>query len=292
MGWVKEYKESLKLIEVEEVFDLVFYRPFAFLIVKAVYRTNITPNQLTFTSIILGVCGGYFFSIGKPAFITAGALLYIASNIFDCSDGQLSRLKHNGTVAGRIIDGIADFTVMIAIYIGIAIGFSSHQENSQFWLIMLIITGFSNLVHSILIDYYRNRFLDYYKQRKFDFEENLQVYKDAYFLAMQQKGKWFDRIIIFVYLKYCDLQRILVAKRKLTPHLKIDPQEYYRRNRVIMRLWLFLGPTTQITNLVVCSLFQRLDLFMWIVLIGFNGLALLLWIIQQVIDRTYKPVYQ
>ena len=34
-----QYLASLKMREVEEFFDLVFYRPLAFLFVKAIYRT-------------------------------------------------------------------------------------------------------------------------------------------------------------------------------------------------------------------------------------------------------------
>jgi len=288
MGWATEYKDSLKLREVEEVFDLLFYRPLAFLLVKAVYRTPVTPNQLTFTAILMGIIAGCFFSVGKPAFITAGALFYAVSNIFDCSDGQLSRLKHNGTAVGRIIDGIADFIAMAAVYIGIAVGYANHQENSLFWLTMLIMAGLSNMIHAVLVDFYRNRFLDYFTQRKYDFEESLEVFKNAYNQAKHQKGKWFDRTIIYIYLKYCTLQRTLVARRKRSKPFNISPQDYYKRNRLIMRFWLFIGPTTQITNLVVCSLFQRIDLFIWIVLFGFNGLAIVLWVVQQIIDRTSK----
>ncbi len=44
MSLLKAYKSSLKLIEVEEVIELVFYRPLAFLFVRLIYSTNITPN--------------------------------------------------------------------------------------------------------------------------------------------------------------------------------------------------------------------------------------------------------
>jgi phosphatidylglycerophosphate synthase len=288
MSWFTEYKKSLKLFEVEEIFDLLFYRPMAFLVVKTVYRTNITPNHLTVTSILMGIIGGCMFSVGTPAFITVGALFYAAFNIFDCSDGQLSRLKNNGTPVGTIIDGIADFTATIAVYIGIAFGFANHQENPHFWWIMLLLTGLSNGIHGILVDFYRNRFLDYYKQRKINYDESLKVFRNAYIQAKHQKGKWFDRNVILIYLRYCALQKTLVARRKRFKTLSITPQKYYRRNWLLMRFWLLIGPTSQITNLIICSLFQRIDLFIWIVLFGFNGLALFLWIVQQVVDRTYK----
>lgn len=288
MSWATEYNSSLKLKEVEEILDLYFYRPLAFLLVKAVYRTRVTPNQLTITSILLGIVAGFFYSVGKPSYIAAGALLYLISNIFDCSDGQLARLKHNGSAIGRIIDGVADMIAFLAVYFGIAFGFANHQDNTYFWWLMLLITGFSSALHSVLVDFYRNRFLDYFKWRKNNFEEEIQEFKNAYTLAKQQKGKWFERSLIRLYLKITDLQRVLTTRSKRSRTLHADPQDYYRKNRIIIRLWLLLGPTTQITNLIICSLFQRIDLFIWIVLFGFNGLAAILWVIQQVIDRTFK----
>jgi hypothetical protein len=288
MTWSEEFKNSLKLKEVEEIFDLFFYRPLAFLLVKAVYRTKITPNQLTVTAIVLGLAAGYFYSVGKPYWIAAGAVFFILSNVFDCSDGQLARLKHNGTAIGRIIDGLADTIVFVAVYLGIAIGFANHQENPAYWWIMLVVTGLSTGIHSVLVDYYRNRFLDFYTLRKNNFEDGLQEFKDAYELVKHQKGKRFERWVILFYLRFSAMQRILVARKKQTKVLNVSPQEYYRKNRIIMRFWLILGPTTQITNIIVFSLFHRFDLFIWVVLFGFNGLAILLWATQKIIDKTYK----
>ena len=52
---VEEYKRSLKMPEAEEVFDLIFYRPLAFVFVKLVYRSPVTPNQVTLLSMIAGL---------------------------------------------------------------------------------------------------------------------------------------------------------------------------------------------------------------------------------------------
>jgi phosphatidylglycerophosphate synthase len=288
MSWYSEYKKSLKLREVEEVFDIFLYRPLAFLLVKAVYRTNITPNQLSLTAILMAIISGIFYALGTPGSVFAGALFFLAFNIFDCSDGQLARLKKNGNPLGKIIDGIADYIATVAVYIGIAIGFANHQEDPSFWWKMLILTGISTGIQSILVDFYRNRFLDYYQQRKSKFEESLLGFRKAYNIA-KQKGRQLERVAILFYLKYSDLQRILVAKRKRTKTLNVSPEEYYRKNRIIMRLWLFVGPTTHVTNIIVCSFFERIDLFMWIVLIGFNIFTAILWVVQKVIDSTYKP---
>src|SRR3954464_2680836 len=103
MSWLSEYKKSLKMVEVEEYFDLFFYRPLAFVLVKTVYRTSITPNQLTIVAIFIGITCAIIYAQGT-AYFALGALFFALYNIVDCSDGQLARIKKNGTHAGRIVD--------------------------------------------------------------------------------------------------------------------------------------------------------------------------------------------
>ena len=135
MNWSEEYKKSLKMREVEEIFDLYIYRPLAFLLVRAVYKTKITPNNITFIAILMGLTAGYFYSLGKPVYFKAGAIFYLAFNILDCSDGQLARLKKNGNHIGRLIDGIGDYIATLAVYIGIAFGFVSKSGNPYYWFV-------------------------------------------------------------------------------------------------------------------------------------------------------------
>lgn len=288
MNWSEEYKKSLKMKEVEEVFDLIFYRPIAFLFVRAVYKTKITPNSISIAAIFMGVTAGCFYSLGQPVYFKIGALFYLAFNILDCSDGQLARLKKNGTPVGRIIDGISDYAATFAVYLGIAVGFASRAPKPYFWLLMLIFAGLSSIIHGILVDYYRNRFLDYVREGKSNFEKDIEEYRKKYELIRNQKGKRFNRMVLLIYLKYLAVQRLLVAKKKKTELFIKTQQEYFQKNKSIIRFWVLLGPTTEITTLVICSFFNRFDIFIWIIIIGFNSLAAILWPVQYIIDKTFK----
>lgn len=122
MSILKQYKDSLKTTEAEEIFDLLIYRPIAFLFVKITYSFNITPNQVSVTAMAAGVAAGIMFGFGEPEYLFSGAGLYFLCNVLDCADGQIARLKKNGTKIGRIIDGFIDYVVSIAVFIGIGIG--------------------------------------------------------------------------------------------------------------------------------------------------------------------------
>src|SRR4051812_4072668 len=199
MSWFSEYKKSLKMVEVEEFFDLFFYRPLAFVLVKTVYRTSITPNQLTVIAIIIGIVCGVTYAQGVQYF-ALGAVFFALYNITDCSDGQLARIKKNGTHAGRIVDGMADYISTAAVFIGIGVGgMVEHSDDKSVWWLLLVLTAASNVVQSALVDYYRNRFLDYVLERKSTFEEDYQSFVDEYNSIKDEKGKGLDRLIIRCY---------------------------------------------------------------------------------------------
>jgi phosphatidylglycerophosphate synthase len=289
MSWITDYNSSLKMKEVEEIFDLYFYRPLAYLLVKVIYRTSITPNNLTVAALVMGIIGGCFYALGSRKGLFMGALFYLLFNILDCSDGQLARLKRNGTATGRIIDGVADYLAAIAIYTGIGIGFASHADHPYKWWGLLALTAVSIIIQGILVDFYRSRFLDYVHERKNTFKEGLDEYRKEYEMIRIQKNKWFDRIIIYVYLKYSYIQ-MRITLRKGRKVFLTNPQEYYRKNKLAIRLWVLIGPSAQITTLILCSLFNRLDIFFWVILLGFNGMAAVDWLIQQGIDRSFNTM--
>jgi hypothetical protein len=288
MNWAEEYKKSLKMREVEEVFDLLIYRPIAFLLVRVVYKTKITPNNITFIAILMGVTAGYFYSLGKPVYFKVGALFYLAFNILDCSDGQLARLKKNGNHIGRLIDGIGDYIATFAVYFGIACGFVPDTVKPYYWFILLLLAGVSTIIHGMLVDYYRTRFLNYVSGRKSNAEKDFEECKKEYESLKNKKGKGFDRMVLQIYFRYTDLQRFIIARKKKTKLFIATSQEYYEKNKHVMRFWVILGPTTQVTTLIICSFFNRLDIFIWIIITVFNCLAIILWLAQAIIDKTLK----
>ncbi len=276
------------MVEVEEYFDLFFYRPLAFLLVKGVQGTNITPNQITIGAIIIGLLCGVAYAQG-PEYWVLGAVLFALYNITDCSDGMLARIKMNGTHAGRVVDGMADYISTAAAFIGIGIGgMTEHNDDKSLWWFLLVITAASNVVQSALVDYYRNRFLDYVLQRKSTFEEDYQSFVDEYESIKNQKGKALDRLIIRCYFWYSAMQRRIVGKKKKEKLFQASPQDYYRKNKVAVRLWVMIGPTSQITAQMICSAYNRMDIFFWLMLVGFNGIALIMWLVQKAIDRGFK----
>lgn len=285
MTWLADYTRSLKLKEVEEVFDLYFYRPLAFLLVKAIYQTNITPNQLTVASMFVGVLGGLCYSFGHPSAIAAGAILYGLSIVIDCSDGQLARLKKNGTRLGRILDGLIDYVVMIAIYAGIGIGLVPESGDSGMWWLLILAAALSNLFHSVALDYYRNRFMDFVQGASTQDEDDYRSFQQEYDVLARRKGKILRKAAIWLYLRYLLAQKRMTMNWEAAGPPKKSAGDFYRRNKAAIRLWTFLGSTTQGTILIAASLADRIDLYFWAMIVVGNVWTVVMFAVQNRIDH-------
>jgi len=116
-----------KIIRVERYIN----RPLAYLIVRLVYNTPITPNVLTYFSFFLGLLGAFFLSRGQYYYLVTGGILIQLCAIVDSSDGMLARSKNMCSQYGSHLDiflaRIIDFTVVIGMSIGIYT--STHDKN-------------------------------------------------------------------------------------------------------------------------------------------------------------------
>ncbi|WP_433172170.1 CDP-alcohol phosphatidyltransferase family protein [Actinoallomurus sp. CA-150999] len=78
------------------------------LVVGTANRTSITPNQITWGALFLGLGSAGCFLMADWKWLVVGALLYHLSFVLDCMDGKIARLKGNGTVLGGWLDYVFD----------------------------------------------------------------------------------------------------------------------------------------------------------------------------------------
>ena len=281
-----EFRRSLKRPESEEWADLYIYRLFGFLVVKAVYRTAITPNQLSLFSMALGIMAGVFLGGGRPRGLPVVALLLFLSIIVDCSDGQLARLKHTGTPLGRLIDGLADYVVGVAVYLGLAVGFGRTSSQALLWWLLVGAAAASNSFHSLVFDYYRNRYLDVVNGPAAAEGDELASFCEELELARKQKRTMFRRLFLRTYIGYSRLQkRLTIGRPKSRAPRAANVEDFKRKNRGALRLWSFLGSSTQGTILIFAALLGRLEIYFWGMIVVRNVLAAVMFVVQNRIDR-------
>ncbi len=141
-----DYKKALKkdkshivdkFIRVERYIN----RPLASLIVRAVFRTRVTPNGLTFFSFFLGLLAAFFFSRGEYLYFVLGGVFAQLSAIVDCADGMLARAKNMCSDYGAYLDLFLDRIVDFCLIVGIAVGIYSASSNVKLFIIGLLTAG-------------------------------------------------------------------------------------------------------------------------------------------------------
>ena len=84
-------------------------RPLAAVVVAPLARTSITPNQVTFATLIVFL-GGAALMAFVPTWgaLIGGAAIIEFSYVLDCADGQLARLKGTSSPVGAHLDFLMD----------------------------------------------------------------------------------------------------------------------------------------------------------------------------------------
>ncbi|NLP08953.1 CDP-alcohol phosphatidyltransferase family protein [bacterium] len=277
-----EYKSSLKDTEVEELIDLYFYRLLGYGFVKVVSWSPITPNQITYVGMIFGVLSALSFA---GASLVPAALFLLLANVMDCADGQLARLKKNGTYLGGIIDGFFDYIVGASTLIGICICLM--LENDPLPIALLILAaGFSRAFQNILVD-----------QRRHFYAKSTSLESDAFILDEQslrqhrrQQGGLLEKMILRSGLAYIAIQRFGIRLTRVTFNDFKIFNDYPDHRSFLLRSWSFLGSSTHITLAILAALLNRLAWYLWITLIAGNLYLLMLVLTESFFVHRFSKI--
>jgi len=210
-------------------------------IVKFLKRTPITPNQVTYASIFIGLISAYRFSLGTGFSMVQGGLLLEGVLILDCVDGQLARAKGCSSDWGRLLDGIAGYIIHLAVLLGFMVGLKDHY-------VALSVIGAVTILKAISYDYCKLS-MNTLIQKGYDGSQK-EIY-DTY-----QKIRGNSSFTLKLYFYYLQVQQTLFGGRWFTldhfgektepppdEHLlNLEQREQYRNNaRILMAVWSWNG---------------------------------------------------
>ncbi|MFZ3567473.1 CDP-alcohol phosphatidyltransferase family protein [Streptomyces sp. BH097] len=115
--------------------------PIATPLVRVTARwTRITPNQITWGALILGLGAAGCFAMGDWRWLIAGALIYHLSFVLDCMDGKVARLTGQGSVFGAWLDYIFDRVRVMACAVALMGGqFQRTGDLIYIWLAVAVV---------------------------------------------------------------------------------------------------------------------------------------------------------
>jgi phosphatidylglycerophosphate synthase len=100
------------------------HRKISLFVSRRLASTRVTPNQMTLVSVGIGLVGALLFVPGEPSMQLPGALLFLLHSILDGCDGEIARLKLIESRWGGLLDFWGDNIVHVAVFAGIAVGWS------------------------------------------------------------------------------------------------------------------------------------------------------------------------
>lgn len=119
-------------------------------LVKPLARTGVTPNQLTFATLALGLAAGGLFATGDPRHGHWAAGIFVLARFLDHFDGELARLTGQSSRLGYYLDYVAGGISYAALFGGIAIGLAGGTLGA--WALLLGVGGVVAAIGSLFLN--------------------------------------------------------------------------------------------------------------------------------------------
>lgn len=261
------YSSSVKSDRSDELVNTYVLRPIAGLLVRALYRTPVTPNQVTVAAIIAGLVAAILYARGTATAVVAAGLFITLKDLLDSADGQLARAKQLYSRRGRFLDSIGDFAVDAAVFA--AIGWTLERWNvlPVPWVFALLAFAGITLRVSYHV-FYQASFLHlggaYEKNRIIEEITEADLRGDRVALGLQRIFVviygWQDRLMLRIDA-WCSGGNSGEAFR----------HSWYG-DATALRLSGFLGFGTELLLLTVCSVLNELRLYVILNLVLMNGI--------------------
>jgi phosphatidylglycerophosphate synthase len=107
-------------------------------VVRLLYPTSVTPNQITFLSLFFGLASAGFYVSGIPNALVWGAIFLYGKVFLDNVDGNLARVRETTSRFGRFLDSLADFLVTVLVYIAISVVLVRNTGMPEYWILGLL----------------------------------------------------------------------------------------------------------------------------------------------------------
>ncbi len=149
------YRASKKKVDINWWTEWVC-RPLAAAVVYALKNTRITPNQVTFASLVICAgAGAMFVFLQGYWWVLLATIVLEISFILDCVDGMLSRVRKSSSVLGHLLDFLMD-EIKAMLFFG-CVGVYMWQYTGDLRLLLVTLGAMFCLASGIAITSFMRR---------------------------------------------------------------------------------------------------------------------------------------
>lgn len=131
-------------------------------------KLGVTPNQVSFLSIVAAAIAGYFFSQGAWEGFAWGYLFFQLTLLLDHIDGCVARYTNTKSVLGRFVDEVSNKLHRFFLIVGVSSG-AFVQSGNEHHLVLGIVAVFL---------WFFAAYVSYVKATIFSFKEDITLLKE------------------------------------------------------------------------------------------------------------------
>ena len=253
---------------VEEWADRRFFRPAGWRIARALAPTRVTPDAVTFASLVVGLVAGHLFWYANAWINAAGVLLFVASDVLDSADGQLARLRGTSTRTGRILDGVSDSLRFLNLYV--TLGARLFVARGWGGAALALAALLSHTYQAAAADYIRQAYLYFAvgKGSQLDLPEAAQPPSGA--------GSIWERISAWLYLDYVRRQAWLFPRTTALVRARVVRADWAERQAPMVAGCAWIAQNIRFALLAVTAVPGWPAAYCWVIVGPLNVVLVVL----------------
>ena len=269
--------------EIEEHTNLWVLHPISHRLAALLARTSLQPNVVSFTGIVFGLMAAvayHQFRAEGAAWIGFGCM--VIWHLLDGVDGQLARLTGRSSTTGKVIDGFADYTVYLAVYVALAAALAPEMGG---WVIgVVVLSAASHVLQAAALERERETY--------FFWVYSGEAGKSP---AVAEMPK--NPILFGLYFGYLKIQNFLDRSEAVKQHgfdLAIGPnrralaaERYKALYADHVRRWWMLSANTHTFSIFLFTVFGQPFYYFLFEIFILNGIFLLLLADKRRRDRDF-----
>lgn len=147
---IKNFEKKAEKKEKDSFIAHFFVRRISKHITKILLHTNVTPNQVTFFTLLLVIIASGLFLTSNQTYLILGGFLLVISHVFDACDGEIARYRNLKSNFGKWFDTVTEGPKQYFIFAGLSIGLYLQTGN-----VIPLFLGMFSIGNFLLTDYIR-----------------------------------------------------------------------------------------------------------------------------------------
>jgi phosphatidylglycerophosphate synthase len=267
------FSHSLKPRAVEEWLDFYFFRRCAHFFVPLFIKMKMTPNQVSFLSLMTGLLSAFF--LAKRAFVIFGALALFAI-VLDCCDGQVARLRGLTSPIGRVLDGVCDLTWVTGYWLVFNHLNILPKTGIPHSFLFMVIAAASMIIHCWRFDGVKIRYLELtqpdFSEKDLDLADAVHLMKSSF-----KKGNLFVSFLglAMAFQMYFFVRGTQKKEKKILSLLELEKNR--KHLDPIMNYWSWLGESHHNVWMIGGIMLVPVSPYFVFLSLGVLGLILNVW---------------